>query len=666
MPLDSAFQLVFNSYANEWAPEAGVLYGAQFGVTDEASDQSAALQAMNDFAVANNIRHLRLSGKIHVANTVRWSYGIMVEGELSDNDASRPATTIIPLAGGLFIQDFIFGFNMAANMIDNIVPGFFFGGGMRNILIDNLSGSTPIVANLRGIKFIGHGMLFENFGHIGLKQLIQRGGYPNPNPNNTDAYSDTLRISRAFFLPIAGETTYQIELLGGGDGAVIDQWNASQTPSKALAIRSGGTDNSSTFGARVVSCINGDILIEGTNVEIDNWHCENAQLIVGEYAKVTVSNTDFGQGSVGAVPVVTCQGSANDKRGSYLALRDCKWRDYGPLTNANFNGSSHPCEVAISLNTHLVVDNCHRAMNGSSSDSCDTGIRVGQASNSNALISHWSAYSDHLSRHGEILPGYHVPLQCPVAPANSFPGSYGLGGVAIKSGLPAGSWKAATGVTYFYQIQRLYDPIVMAGRNGAAPELNQPVANDARWLQLVLFGFNNNAPIGMVRVYRGVASGSYSHYANVPLIGPGIPNLVDDGARIAGVPWIARTAGPMDSITPVTAGIPYVIEGPGVIRATKKLRLAATNGDWTIPVSQLVDQVAVLTLALTNNRTYTIPATGRNDDTIEFVRTAASTGAFNVSISNGTATLAILPAPPAGTVSRALIRYVEGVPMLIG
>jgi hypothetical protein len=257
-------------------------------------------------------------------------------------------------------------------------------------------------------------------------------------------------------------------------------------------------------------------------------------------------------------------------------------------------------------------------------------VRIDQDDNSTPVPG-WASYADLLSRDGEIMPGYNVVLDHIIpAAANSYAGPWSA---EINSG---GDWKIATG-TYYYRTVRVYDVENLIGKTGTNAEVSVTVSNTSSVVLLSAYCAQRSpgaGPVqGMTRFYRGTASGSYDAYADVPLIAPDPAIITDDSVRIGGVPWISRPASGIDTIYPPDMTVPWRVSGIGLLSNSWPIITAPGNATVTLGVAS--EQQVTYSVALTAARAVTLPALGRTGDKVRVTRTAAATGAYNLTVAYG-------------------------------
>ena len=564
------------------------LHAKAFGcVADGVTDDSAALQAMADYAKANNIRDVYLpGGDIGLANSVYWPYGVRVHGARSTGNASRPATRIVPLAGGTFTGDYLFLFN-SRNATSSEQAGNQFGGGMSDVLFDNEANQY---AGLRSVIAAGHGYSFRNVGSYFMFKSIVRAPWE---------YSDNFRIEQCFHSGQLDANEYQVEIAGQGDCLVIDGYNAPPTNANNIWIRGDAPSTHFTYNASLRSIINGNIRNDCQDVVINDWHSEGGRLIWTRGSSTTVNSANVTQDTGDNDPRFQYldTGGVGASTPAYLALRDVAVRWAGRAQTGAPVASDALFEVTMGQSCTLSLDNVRRMVGGSNVAQAATAIRVAKVDGVTP-VENFKDYAEHLCQRGTVREQYKVQYGFSCEPYDG--GSVYLG-QATPTTAAAGTWSGATG-TYHYQVIRLFDPVAAIGA-ATSTSLSATVANTTQAVQLVVFG-QNRALRGVYRVYRGTSSGSYDKYADISIMGGKDPVLVDEGDRVAGVPWTSRTAGAADTYQQLATGCSFTIAGAGRIRTNEPYFVTVGDADKTLD-RWATETIVSYTTTLTAERSLT-------------------------------------------------------------
>lgn len=585
-----------------------------FGMkADHWTDDSAALQAMVNWAFSQNMRDVYLPpGAIGLGSSVFIPYGLMLHGQLSSYDLTRPSTRIITITGASYTNGFMMGFNTEDNSTEGD-GGFYFGGGMENVCFLDEAG----LGNAKGIIAFGHNYEFKNLGGRFMLQVLNRA---------ENAYSDNMRIINPYYSNSSDPDVAQFAIAGGGDGLIIECGNF--PPDQSRAIEIGPFTRGGAFGGVIRQCINGSMYIDGYNITIENWHAENSTLKIGVSAHVIVVNSNVGEDTLLTEPPIQMVDSIEFGNSSFLELNNVsfRWSGIGQFYSA--------CDfdVSVYFEANVSIKNCRRIVNGVNSVSVSTGIRIAQEDKVTPVPG-WEPYSDLLSKGAQILPGYNVILDHAIPSAT---GVYqGIWSTQINSS-SVDSWRISTG-TYYYNSVRMYDTTKMIGVTSAHGEKSATVTSTSSTVSLADYSSPRSAGVGpvqgMTRFYRGTAAGVYNVYADVPILAPDPAGITDDGDYVGGVRWKSRTSGGMDVIYQPDLTVPWHVYGVGVLK--NMVPVITTPGNAAVTLRVASDQQVIYTSPITANRAVTLPALGRKGDQVRVTRTSGATGAFNVTIAHG-------------------------------
>lgn len=599
-----------------------------FGMkADHWTDDSAALQAMVNWAFSQNMRDVYLPpGAIGLGSSVFIPYGLMLHGQLSSYDLTRPSTRIITITGASYTNGFMMGFNTEDNSTEGD-GGFYFGGGMENVCFLDEAG----LGNAKGIIAFGHNYEFKNLGGRFMLQVLNRA---------ENAYSDNMRIINPYYSNSSDPDVAQFAIAGGGDGLIIECGNF--PPDQSRAIEIGPFTRGGAFGGVIRQCINGSMYIDGYNITIENWHAENSTLKIGVSAHVIVVNSNVGEDTLLTEPPIQMVDSIEFGNSSFLELNNVsfRWSGIGQFYSA--------CDfdVSVYFEANVSIKNCRRIVNGVNSVSVSTGIRIAQEDKVTPVPG-WEPYSDLLSKGAQILPGYNVILDHAIPSAT---GVYqGIWSTQINSS-SVDAWRISTG-TYYYNSVRMYDTTKMIGVTSAHGEKSATVTSTSSTVSLADYSSPRSAGVGpvqgMTRFYRGTAAGVYNVYADVPILAPDPAGITDDGDYVGGVRWKSRTSGGMDVIYQPDLTVPWHVYGVGVLK--NMVPVITTPGNAAVTLRVASDQQVIYTSPITANRAVTLPALGRKGDQVRVTRTSGATGAFNVTIAHGGGSITLAAPASAAT-----------------
>lgn len=389
-------------------------------------------------------------------------------------------------------------------------------------LTASAAGHSITVAELGGSQRI------EDVFLAGVDQLARQ----------IDEYCDLVEIKRVNVWRKKDTSKYLIELGYTGDGVVVDQIGMSHEPTdtdrpKLIYMRYKN-------GATLSNLVNGDVYIQDSRgVDVNSLHHESGHVTFdnssGQLRNAVLYMRGAGAGDMAGVPLtVTCsQSGVTSLRSQQVTLQDVAFAytmnllgDYPTDGTANFQITANGGAIN---RARVSVRNAYRWINSDTNfaDSIHTGVTCG--------VSDFDAYSHLASRESNYELGAWVI-------DGSLPALQSSDGVDSASATSFRPWSGSTG-TFYYKVVNYHDTKRRIGRVGA---LEQSVAltNGGNGASVVLAA-ESRCP-SMVRVYRGTSTGSYDKYVDVPLMSGG--RLHDSGADVAGFPWIARSAGVVDSV----------------------------------------------------------------------------------------------------------------------
>jgi hypothetical protein len=373
---------------------------------------------------------------------------------------------------------------------------------------------------------------------------IHAGGVQTLIKQTVGLYCDQVKIERISTYAQPDASSYIIDLQWTGDAVVIDQAQFYRTLDQAnpgAATRARGIRCNYKNGLTISNIIGGDIFIDTCNtVDMSSLHMEDG-IVTWRQSSGTLRNAVFymradtlGELSTtplvfdyGAVSATIDTGAVSTENVQFLYEQDFSGGGY-TITKPNFSVKQSPNAYTGVLKFSNVV----RAWKLRGTDS-GYGAHYG-ASCGMSDFDNYSQYASVSSRY-EFNQWMISTAQTDLPTASTV--------LNAASGLTdAAQWQGSAG-TYFYKAQFLYDKKRMLGLTGSSEvSLTPSVGGNSPTLILetdVRFS-------GMVRVYRGTATGSYTSYVDVPVVSA--VRLVDTGNDIAGYPWIARTASGVDAI----------------------------------------------------------------------------------------------------------------------
>jgi len=470
-------------------------------VGDGTAIENVAFQA----AANSGIKQIKALNSYALSSSITVPLGVSFEFGGRDS-------TIYPVSGGTFINNFIFLFNT----LDGATPVVNFPnlvcGGLSNVTFDNEAEKLTVkaVAAIGSYEFKD---IRGRYMHGSIKRLS---GY----------YSDNFKVSRVYGEPVMG-TDYQIDLAGLGDCAVIEECHF---PFNAL--NPAGSVNAYAMGnvlaGKISDCVGGNIKISGgSTASIKDCHLEKTQTLIQD-SNVFIEDTFYGKGD--DVPVV-CESSG--LQGHKLSLKNVELA----FLEGVYEGTT--ADLKISNRYSVSIDNCYRryTVNGSLDKSQLAGISIIKGDDS--PITDFNDYSYQLSANSLIHPNYSVALDFTYAsPSVSFDG------ISNAAADASTSWDDPTD-TYFYSSQLIVDDGRLIGRNQVNAEASIALTSGGSGARLDL-SYGSRTPSGIVRLYRGIATDSYTEYVDIPMISGS--RFYDNGTTVNGFTWIARAAASKETL----------------------------------------------------------------------------------------------------------------------
>ena len=433
----------------------------------------------------------------------------------------------VPADGGDFDGDIMFRLNTdAAGEWVAPFPGFP-ASSLESLHIQALdaaaAGHNIIVAQIGGSQSI------EDFYVTGVDQLALQ----------IDEYCDLVTIRRGFAWKKKDTANYLIDLGTGGDGVLIDQVGMSHEPTdtdrpKLVYLRFKN-------GATLSNLINGDIYVQDSHgVDISALHHETGHVTFdnasGQLRNAVLYMRGAASGDQAGTPltVTVSEASATSFKAQQVTIADVAFAytmqligDYPTDGTANFQitangGATNRGRVSIRNAYRWIGSDTNQANNVTS------GITCGHTD--------FDSYSHLASVHSDYDAGaWSISGDLPALASSS-----GLDSVSnTDSSRP---WGAASG-TYYYKVVNYHDTRRGLGRVGSS-EQSVALTNGGNGAALVLNSASRCR--SMIRVYRGTATGSYDEYVDVPFMSGG--RLYDAGDEVNGFPWVARSAGAVDSV----------------------------------------------------------------------------------------------------------------------
>lgn len=396
-------------------------------------------------------------------------------------------------------------------------------GGFRRCKFENPNS----VATARAIKCFGSGR-FEQIRFSGLTQSIIR---------PTGFYTDSFHMEDLIAENPQGNLSYQFDILGLGDGFMAKDIHCPYTVATAqsvLAMQLRGIN-----GGTVESCIGGDYLVTlCNNLNIIGGHFERAQHIY-DSSSITVDSQFLPDTRIPVITRGTFASASNESRFT-VKFQNTKFRNIEGLMD--WNGFM----VQQGDSVTLAFDNTTHEWSAQGDFQRDqqAGIFICQDDGVTTIPS-FNNYSYLTSRKSFVDIPNLISLDYGVRIADaSFPGMSSIRVEAVGTrNAGVDQWKIAT-TTYYYNVQVLYDHTRQIGRSPVNGELAATAQLDKMIVMNV--GFGSAPRNAIIRLYRGTAAGSYTHFVDIHTLGT--TWLFDNGNAVNGIAWATRAAAGMNAI----------------------------------------------------------------------------------------------------------------------
>lgn len=357
-------------------------------------------------------------------------------------------------------------------------------------------------------------------------------------------YVDQIWIDRLSFVQEEDNTgSYFIDLGNAGDGCLVSSSHASirffEQGNYFTAPRSRNTRFRYKVGSRIVDSLNGDHEVIGCDgIAMDGFHMEYGQCIVTG-SSATLKNHNFWSHTdqfapnfrVPAISIRNLENIGNICPG-IVHIADC-----GIILQQGFHGGYNyagqpDLELPIPWTGHLVLERFYRKVR-------PTEVTPAMSMKYGIITEDplFNSYSHFASNRSEHIGGRWKIAANVMAEAQPL-GGLSSSGSAVTSII--GKWKVASG-RYYYKAHYMLDVPRMIGTE-TPNETFLDLVNGQGSAQLIM----EKAANVMLRIYRGMQSGVYDKYIDLPIIAGFRPN--DMGTDIGGFPWQDRTPGPADTL----------------------------------------------------------------------------------------------------------------------
>jgi|GEM_PF-4693019 len=417
---------------------------------------------------------------------------------------------IIPKSNGIYINNFM----ILINSIDGTTQyknvsslssdnKSYYGVTIDNLVDSNVS-NLQIVPGLKGIFLSQANCLFDRITTIGLKHTIEL---------NKNCYLDNIRIENSLFM---ATEDYAIVKKGEGETLTISNCKVFEGLNVGWKL----CDIDKTFNLCINNTINGDINVSNSTFKIDNFHNEigkvNVKNSTGLISNFTIYKTN--DRTVEMTLIDEKQNTINIENGMFI------YTPFQHITGETGNEN----DIAITYKT-FSTKNLKRALMKTHGDYSLTGIKI-YHSNSSLM----STYNTNpiLSTNGNIVGNVVIDkLEYFQSNINS------TDIITVSKNANLGySWNNVTTNLYYTCNIKYGNDTYLMGSNMtnevSLSSVNVPVEIK---LNSNILNFKN----AMLRVFRGTSSGSYSAYADIPMVFTGSDIVIyDTGTKLNGFPWI--------------------------------------------------------------------------------------------------------------------------------
>ena len=412
-------------------------------------------------------------------------------------------STIKAISGGTFTSNYMFSVNSySLNSWTYAYVG-------RKGFIKNGYINGNNIENIRGFYILDQHKITGMEFYRMYNSINYAGGY----------YIDEVYISNCIFGYCKG-TDYQIRKISQGENLQItnvgfDVTTPDGTPANGIKIHNG-------HNGLVQNIVNGNIYLYNVeDIVIDSWHCENGFFECYPSSNAVIKNSNIYVRD-NSTPITLAAG--DDLNGlRSIFLENVKFVYY--LTLDEFNYDTKDIDISHYVG-NIFIKGCYReqwviGLNAIA----QTGIQLYDGAN--YLL---NPYDECRICNKKIIPEHKSVLRTD---------EYVFNGASVYSYV---KWNLETG-TYYYKMINFADTDRLIGR--ASDEKSGTITDVNKG-----FRININANLGygnIVRLYRGITSGTYTHYVDIP--NPKNMNLYDNGYSIGGYKWIATN----DSVPSVTS-----------------------------------------------------------------------------------------------------------------
>lgn len=504
-----------------------------FGVKTDGSDSADIIEFL-----ANSLEKGELIFPIlryTLGRTVQTPVGVHIVG----TSGRKGGTEFSPMVGGIYTEDYLFFMNISTsnpNTWVNQYPNNDSGGARNVCIINNVKGTiaTPIIPKINGFKFAGS-YHFEKIRYEGVGTLI---GKPN-------VYTDKVKI-----IDIDGQwrpnnTDYLIYLPGLGDAYDIRQigtgYVGSSSPTSDINWGK-GLFLGAARGADIYGLINGIHTINGgTIIDVHGAHLEGGRLDIID-AEVNIHDNLFFTNDWSKDPRIRLLSVNSQYRNRYVASIKNNIFVQDAVIHSGWSKTLIP-DIMFHSAYHVTMEDNFRQVTTSNAISNKQFMGIIICDQDGNFLEDYNIYTHILSAERIHFANNKIPLTFNTRDFRASISGFDTPVLKTDYGV---KWKTDA-VKYFYQMQVLIDPVRLIGRNVTGSEVNISINANSDIVELPInWGSNLTRSGCILRVYRGIESGYYNRYVDIPVVS--LRSLIDDGLSLNGFSWNLRTAGFMNAL----------------------------------------------------------------------------------------------------------------------
>jgi len=498
-------------------------------------------------------------GLFELASTAYLPIGIYLTGRTGnrgfDNTYTK-STGLSPTASATLTQDFLFFMNIdPTGDTEAWVEAFpnNDSGGAFNLTVD----ASKLIGNCHGFKF-GGSYIFKNITNKKTRTLIAK---------PSGLYTDKVVIDQIHSISRSNDTEYLIDLPGTGDGYYIANIETGYLDGQDGMTN--GVNVGRCRAGQIFGLINGRHLLNGCKaVEVYGCHIEGGNITLKDCNANVHDNILFCEEDVNGQIILASDNNVFGNR--YEVTIENNVFDQSMNRRGGFQQTARP-DIIVHDAFTVKLKNNKRKITDSTALSLHQyhGILLGTGPAT--MLSDFNDYSHLFSNYDSLIIANQVIKTGVIPSQNKVFDGVNVSTVAIDST----TFNAAT-ATYYYHTQLLQDPIRKLGKNAIAGEKSITLTSGGNICQLdIQWNTTVNTGCAILRIYRGLATGAYTQFVDVPLVS--CKKLYDTGVNISGFVWKARASGGLDSLN---SGINEAITFCDGLIDMKSMGGKPTAGSW--------------------------------------------------------------------------------------